>query len=102
MRAILLLSCEDQKGLVAAISNFISDNGGNILNLDEHVDSDEKMFFIRVEWEIGGLHFGKDELHLRFEPLAEQFNAESTVLIDAARIAAIIKPFIPTGNSVAI
>ena len=76
MRAILLLSCSDQKGLVATISNFISDNGGNILNLDEHVDSDEKMFFIRVEWEIGGLKFGKDELHSKFKPLAEQFHAE--------------------------
>ncbi len=76
MTAILLLSCADQKGLVAAISNFISNNGGNIVNLDEHVDSDEKMFFIRVEWEIGGLQFGKDELHSKFEPLAAQFNAE--------------------------
>jgi len=76
MRAILLLSCKDQKGLVASIANFISDNGGNIVNLDEHVDSDEKMFFIRVEWEIGGLKFGKEELHSQFQPLADQFNAK--------------------------
>jgi len=76
MRAILLLSCEDQKGLVSSIANFISDNGGNIVNLDEHVDPDEKMFFIRVEWEIGGLKFGKDELHSQFQPLADQFNAK--------------------------
>ncbi len=76
MRAILLLSCADQKGLVASIANFISDNGGNIVNLDEHVDSDQKMFFIRVEWKIGGLKFGKDDLHLQFQPLADQFNAK--------------------------
>lgn len=76
MRAILLLSCADQKGLVASIANFISDNGGNIVNLDEHVDSDQKMFFIRVEWQIGGLKFGKDDLHSQFQPLADQFNAK--------------------------
>ncbi len=76
MRAILLLSCEDQKGLVASISNFISGNGGNIVNLDEHVDSDAKMFFIRVEWEVGGILFGKDELHSQFQPLADQFAAK--------------------------
>ncbi|MDA3861483.1 MAG: hypothetical protein PF445_09675 [Melioribacteraceae bacterium] len=52
MKAILLLSCPDQKGLVASISNFISNIDGNIINLAEHVDSDEKMFFIRVEWEM--------------------------------------------------
>ncbi len=76
MTAILLLSCADQKGLVASIANFISDNGGNIVNMDEHVDLYAKMFFIRVEWEIGGLQFGKDELHLRFKPLAEKFDAK--------------------------
>jgi len=80
MTAILLLSCPDQKGLVASISNFISDNGGNILNLDEHVDSDENMFFIRVEWEIGGLKFGKDELSSQFQPLADQFNGKLNLL----------------------
>ncbi|MCF6269653.1 MAG: formyltetrahydrofolate deformylase [Melioribacteraceae bacterium] len=76
MTAILLLSCADQKGLVASIANFISDNGGNIVNMDEHVDSYAKMFFIRVEWEIGGILFGKDELHSRFKPLAEKFDAK--------------------------
>ena len=76
MKTILLLSCADQKGLVASISNFITDNGGNIVNLDEHVDSDAKMFFIRVEWELGNLKFGKDELHTEFKPLADKFNAK--------------------------
>jgi formyltetrahydrofolate deformylase len=76
MTAILLLSCADQKGLVASISNFIADNGGNIINLDEHVDCDAKMFFIRVEWEIGNLKFGKDEIHSKFKPLADKFNAK--------------------------
>jgi len=76
MTAILLLSCEDQKGLVSSISNFISNNGGNIINLDEHVDSDEKMFFIRVEWEIAGFEIAKDNIHSKFQPLAESFNAK--------------------------
>jgi formyltetrahydrofolate deformylase len=76
MRAILLLSCADQKGLVASIANFIADNGGNIVNLDEYVDSYAKMFFIRVEWEIGNLKFGKSELHKNFKPLADRYSAK--------------------------
>jgi formyltetrahydrofolate deformylase len=48
--AILLLTCQDRVGLVSRISNFIFERGGNILDLDEHVDPVEKMFFIRVAW----------------------------------------------------
>ena len=52
LTAILLLSCPDKKGLVSRISNFIFEREGNILDLDEHVDIDQKMFFIRVAWDM--------------------------------------------------
>ncbi|MBU0473544.1 MAG: formyltetrahydrofolate deformylase [Bacteroidetes bacterium] len=76
MTAVLLLSCSDQKGLVASISNFISDIDGNIINLAEHVDSDEKMFFIRIEWKMDELQYSHDELSAKFKPLAEKINAK--------------------------
>ncbi len=76
MTAILLLSCLDQKGLVASISNFISENNWNIINLDEHVDTDEQMFFIRVEWDMGQTSLKKSDLHAKFQPLANRFNAK--------------------------
>jgi formyltetrahydrofolate deformylase len=44
-KAILLLSCPDRVGLVARIANFIYERGGNILDLNEHVDVDERQFF---------------------------------------------------------
>ena len=34
--AILLLSCPDQKGIVAGISNFISEYNGNILDAAQY------------------------------------------------------------------
>jgi len=76
MSAILLLSCPDQKGLVASISNFISENNGNIISLNEHVDLDEKMFFIRVQWETNNFEIENTELTVKFKPLAEKFNAK--------------------------
>jgi formyltetrahydrofolate deformylase len=36
--AILLISCPDQRGLNAAIADFIFRNDGNILHADEHQD----------------------------------------------------------------
>lgn len=50
--AILLVHCRDQPGIVVAITDFIFNNGGNILNLDQHVDSEQHMFFMRVEWDL--------------------------------------------------
>jgi formyltetrahydrofolate deformylase len=50
--AILLIHCKDQPGIVVSITDFIFNNGGNILNLDQHVDSEYQQFFMRVEWDL--------------------------------------------------
>ncbi len=50
--AILLVHCPDQKGIVAKVTEFIDNNNGNIVYLDQHVDFEESMFFMRLEWEL--------------------------------------------------
>ncbi|MGB8247309.1 MAG: formyltetrahydrofolate deformylase, partial [Chlorobium sp.] len=72
---ILLLSCPDRAGLVSRISHFIYERGGNILDLDEHVDTVEKMFFIRVSWSTANFSIPAAELHEAFSPLAKEFGA---------------------------
>jgi len=52
--AILLVSCPDRAGIVAALSTFLFENRGNIVDIDQHVDLDEGIFFMRVEWELAG------------------------------------------------
>jgi len=74
MTAILLFSCKDQRGLVHEISSFIAENNGNIIDLDEHVDSEENMFFIRVAWQMENTN--EIILKEKFEPLAKKFNAK--------------------------
>jgi formyltetrahydrofolate deformylase len=49
--AILLISCPDQKGEVAAISDFVYRHGGNILHADEHADEESGLFLMRVEFD---------------------------------------------------
>lgn len=51
---ILLIYCPDRKGLVAKVTEFIDNNNGNVITLDEHVDRSAKIFFMRVEWELEG------------------------------------------------
>ena len=73
--AILLLSCADRPGLVSRISHFIYERGGNILDLDEHVDPVEKTFFIRVSWSTENFSIPVSGLEEAFTPLAKEFNA---------------------------
>ena len=50
--AILLIRCADQKGLIAAITNFIHRHNGNILHLEQYVETEQGTFFMRVEWDL--------------------------------------------------
>ena len=50
--AILLLYCPDQPGIISEITKFITDNAGNIVYLDQYVDHEDNMFFMRIEWEL--------------------------------------------------
>lgn len=50
--AILLMHCPDQPGIIAVITEFINTNGGNILYLDQYVDKENGVFYMRVEWDL--------------------------------------------------
>ncbi|MBE2269655.1 MAG: formyltetrahydrofolate deformylase [Anaerolinea sp.] len=69
--AILLISCPDQPGLVATITEFIFRNHGNILHLDQHVDSEENVFFMRVEWDLARFAIPADAIGGAFKAIAE-------------------------------
>jgi formyltetrahydrofolate deformylase len=71
--AVLLLSCPDQKGLVAAVSDFLYRNDGNIIHADQHTDQEEGIFLQRVEWELAGFGIAREEIAGAFQPIAERF-----------------------------
>ena len=50
--AVFLMSCPDQKGITATITNFVYTNNGNIVHADQHIDEQSNTFFMRIEWEL--------------------------------------------------
>lgn len=64
--ATLLISCPDQRGLVAAVTQFIFQHNGNILHLDQHVDQEAGVFFMRVEWDLAGFGMERSDLPTAF------------------------------------
>lgn len=70
LSATLLISCPDRKGLVAAITEFIARHDGNILHLDQHVDAQENVFFMRVEWDLAHFQIARDQIATQFGAVA--------------------------------
>ena len=73
VNAVLLLSCADSKGLVARISDFIFRFDGNIVHADQYTAKAEKLFFMRVEWELNGFALDRYDIPAAFAPLAKQY-----------------------------
>ena len=67
--AILLIHCLDKPGIVVAITEFIHKNDGNILYLDQHVDSEQGVFFMRIEWDLEKFAIQQDKIAEYFETL---------------------------------
>lgn len=73
--AILLMYCSDRKGLVVAVTEFIDNNNGNVISLDEHVDREAQVFFMRIEWELQGFLIPPEKIDEYFgTQIAAKFN----------------------------
>jgi len=67
-RAILLVRCPDQPGIIAAISGFLFQHGANIVDFDQHsTDDDGGVYFTRLEFQTGRVDLPLDELRRAFE-----------------------------------
>ncbi len=71
--AILLIHCPDRPGIVAAVTSFLSKHDGNILYLDQHVDREAGVFFMRLEWELEKFRIPIESLEQHMDPLVRQF-----------------------------
>ena len=74
--SILLLSCPDQKGVVAAIAEFVFRHGGNILHADEHGDDESNLFLMRVEFDAAEFDIDFRDFTRHFSPVAEKFQMQ--------------------------
>ncbi len=71
----LLISCPDQKGLVATFANFIYGNEGNIIHADQHTDFEAGLFLTRIEWQLDGFNLTRDMIPSAFAAIAKPMQA---------------------------
>ena len=63
----ILIHCEDQKAIIASVTNYIASIDGNIVYLDQHVDADENVFFMRLECEFNAKNWDLDAIKTDFK-----------------------------------
>lgn len=69
----LTISCPDRAGIIAAVSGFIAQHGGFIVEASYHTEQEAQQFFMRQEIRADSLPFDGVELCSRFAPLAREF-----------------------------
>jgi formyltetrahydrofolate deformylase len=72
--ATLLVSCRDRIGLVAALSEFVFVQGGNILDADQHAEVETGLFFMRLRWDLAGFKLARPEIAAAIGGLATRFD----------------------------
>ena len=86
-RAVLLFQCNDRKGIVAALTFFIHEFGGNILNSNQHTtDSVGGIFFIRLEFDWQDGSSPNETLEKGIADIADRFDAKWSIRYHGQRL----------------
>ncbi len=71
MKLTILIHCKDQTGIIYAVTDFLFQKGGNVVYLDQHVDKEAVVFFMRLQVEFPN-GFSNAEFEAEFETLLAQ------------------------------
>ena len=86
-KIILQIHCKDQSGIIASVTNFIAKNNGNIIYIDQHVDREQDIFFMRLESEFEDSSFNIEDFKNNFtSSLVKSFNMKWRIYSSEERI----------------
>ena len=83
--ATLLVTCADRTGLVAALSDFVFRNGGNIVDLDQHTDAESGSFFMRLVFDAKSFRLDRSGIHAAIGVLAQSHGLTTELTCDDLR-----------------
>ncbi len=67
MKTTILIHCPDQSGIISTVTHFIHSYNGNIVYLDQHVDKEAGVFFMRLESDFDSSSFSIDSFKNEFD-----------------------------------
>jgi formyltetrahydrofolate deformylase len=72
--AVLLVSCPDRRGIVAALAQVLHGHGANILDADQHTDPTAGQFFQRIRFDLSELLTDRGSLERGIGEVAARFS----------------------------
>ncbi|WP_308993059.1 formyltetrahydrofolate deformylase [Mariniflexile litorale] len=63
----ILIHCKDRPNIIASVTNFVAEKQGNIVYIDQHVDREQNIFFMRLESEFIHESFTADKFKEAFK-----------------------------------
>jgi formyltetrahydrofolate deformylase len=75
----LVVSCPDKVGIVAAVSRFVADRGGSLVESNHHTDVEQGWFFMRNVISASSLSVSLEQFRAEFTPLAEEHGMSWTL-----------------------
>jgi formyltetrahydrofolate deformylase len=76
---VLTLACPDQPGIVHAVSGFIVENDGNIIDSAQFGDAGTNLFCMRLHFSVGKLRGNTENLRSEFSNIANRFDMNWTL-----------------------
>ncbi|HEY3118621.1 MAG TPA: formyltetrahydrofolate deformylase [Chloroflexota bacterium] len=73
---ILTVVCPDRPGIVAALSGFLAEHNGNIVDAQQHTDQAEQAFFMRVEFDPSAMDLAREDILAALRPVIERFDMQ--------------------------
>ncbi len=83
MKTTILIHCPDQVGIIHAVTGFIQAREGNVVYLDQHVDKEANVFFMRLETDFDKTVPNIEDLKFDFEKsLAKPYRMQWSLHLD--------------------
>jgi len=84
MRLTILIHCPDQTGIIYSVTNFLFEKKGNVIYLDQHVDKEAQVFFMRLEADFEN-GFTKNDFEKEFdEVLAKTYEMQWSCYLEGS------------------
>ena len=83
LKATILIHCPDQSGIISQVTSLIHSKKGNIIYLDQHVDKEANVFFMRLESDFEDIRFNPQQFEKDFDTiLAQPYGMEWSIHLD--------------------
>ena len=86
---VLTLSCPDRPGLVHAVSRWVAEAGGNILDSQQFTDTASGQFFLRLHFDFPDART-TDDLRASFAPVAAELAMDFSLVVAEAPLRTLV------------